>query len=1335
MSGPILQALAKQRDQQSLLRRAKRSVTNDDDEFISKTPLHERPFDPSLAPQQLAHAKQRIRDLEAACTAATSEMTMLKNSMIAKDDILRYVRESVLHDCLLWSSNSSEPVAATGAAGSTTTDRRAEYQRTLKSMLDVELLHSMSFEADKTLLLDQLVQLEEKVRLMTSKDAARVKAIRERDCRIEELELTNEELRGVISSLKASLSNSELALAQATDEISGMKEQRRVQTQMNKSLEEDIRRQASEINKREAAVRETTDRMKALQEQLDSMTSASSQNGDQQLSVSAVTQGKQFCLDAARAAEQLVKADSFDTTGKVLQAVQEANDRLRGIASEAGLQVVADMMKHGSRCTQLLLQNLKLALKREEDSSAAVLARENILNEQVMSLEKPLAGIAASAAAASGLDKNQRVASTAATVKQVSALLDGVSAARENCLTILAEDSLQRFATAEKDLFKGLASALSAIANQIEYEAVNNGNRSFKSGEPSPTKLPGNYSAAAAEGISKCVEDLSGLYAKSAAQLFPSSLDAKLQLRRDATSSIAQGEEFSDSAKATLAEYQLGQFDSMVTVDVVNALLQVVDRDHIAMNAARKDISNLHAALQQLQHKVSESMSEQAAASELARRNSLLRKSDEQTAESQQALVEQLCKDVLLIATAQQDALSCSSKLTPVALVSNETCMNPDGYLCARGIVHDVVDRSSAVVDSIADQLAQGDSHHPPLVKTLAQAVTLLFDTLKLERKESATLWQCFSQLAPAEMLTLLNSSVPPAVPPTGAEKKAKAAEAGYQKHLTSCRLQAIDSVREQQQLTAFAEILKPPPPPPAATSSALASQPKAPKARSSRSIDRGAADESLTSVCVESKTVQTDGTFISEEAAKKATMAAVNSAVQQIKPQMSKKKAPPTVEEAEEVLKAAGKWPRRESSIAKRDEPASQRPNWCQTDDVKKPRTEDKEVETDAELLDSFLGIAPSSPAGGAGRKRSVSYVQVFGEGGVLERLASGVEAEQGGALNALFRKFSAPSIPDCRHGSMDAPAGLVVGVTGVAAIPQRATSKYSLTSLLSKRELLSSFGSKSPDATRKGGDTSIANVGVDAQSEPGSEEDIPDDTAAAAAVSGEDPFATAGDRRASAALINRRPSTAPDQRRGSTNKKSMPMHTSNPSLPFSVASDRTAPGGPSDFYSLLLHHNKSTTSGGGAAVRPGSAASSRQGGSPHSDIDSPSSLHESSKKNLRQRAAEVEKLHSFIHNKVDPAFGVPKNPVEMRIARIQSVIGGSGASGKPPAVPGGDGRAPQRRQSVRQLVQQACGPSSTLRSSLAVVCPDKQQQQISAWDSTEAEPPQQQGHDDHSQ
>ena len=234
---------------------------------------------------------------------------------------------------------------------------------------------------------------------------------------------------------------------------------------------------------------------------------------------------------------------------------------------------------------------------------------------------------------------------------------------------------------------------------------------------------------------------------------------------------------------------------------------------------------------------------------------------------------------------------------------------------------------------------------------------------------------------------------------------------------------------------------------------------------------------------------------------------------------------------------------------------------------------------------------------------------------------------------------------------------------------------------------------------------------------------------------MSGEDPFATAGDRRASAALINRRPSTAPDQRRGSTNKKSMPMHTSNPSLPFSVASDRAAPGGPSDFYSLLLHHNKSTPSGGGAAVRPGSAASSRQGGSPHSDIDSPSSLHESSKKNLRQRAAEVEKLHSFIHNKVDPAFGVPKNPVEMRIARIQSVIGGSGASGKPPAVPGGDGRAPQRRQSVRQLVQQACGPSSTLRSSLAVVCPDKQQQQISAWDSTEAEPPQQQGHDDHSQ
>jgi hypothetical protein len=61
---------------------------------------YEKPFDPVEGPRQLAHAKQRIRDLEEAFASRGEELHALKGAMAKHAELMDYIKTSLLQDTL-----------------------------------------------------------------------------------------------------------------------------------------------------------------------------------------------------------------------------------------------------------------------------------------------------------------------------------------------------------------------------------------------------------------------------------------------------------------------------------------------------------------------------------------------------------------------------------------------------------------------------------------------------------------------------------------------------------------------------------------------------------------------------------------------------------------------------------------------------------------------------------------------------------------------------------------------------------------------------------------------------------------------------------------------------------------------------------------------------------------------------------------------------------------------------------------------------------------------------------------------------------------------------------
>lgn len=351
MSGPILAEVNRIR------RLSQVSSKPQIDNEACKLPLSELPFDPTIGAEQLAHAKQRIRDQRREIALLEAHIDVMKEAMARRQDILDYVRQAILHDSLTLNYIHDD-------------GKRQEYQKMFMSILDGDTLHGMSASMERQLLGDQLVALNEKVRLLDARDATKSKTLKEKDQRFAQIQAERDELSLQLSRAKSHHANLYRALQETKQDLSACQESLSQAKRESEMLRKTLDATLQDMKAKESQLSAIKMQCKGLQDQIDALASQSESE-------------KAAAMESLKVAG-LMGAELgrlSDLSGGLQRGTQpwqsnlsqmiELSEKARVALSKSGTTQTGEIIKPVVRALQGQLQSLKHTFQALQESIAS----------------------------------------------------------------------------------------------------------------------------------------------------------------------------------------------------------------------------------------------------------------------------------------------------------------------------------------------------------------------------------------------------------------------------------------------------------------------------------------------------------------------------------------------------------------------------------------------------------------------------------------------------------------------------------------------------------------------------------------------------------------------------------------------------------------------------------------------------------------------------------------------------------------------------------------------------------------------------------------------------
>lgn len=297
-----------------------------------KVSISELPFDPTIGAEQLAHAKQRIRDQRHQLVHLEGHLAVLNDAMAQRQDILDYVKQMILHDAVFMSCIPDD-------------SKRAEYQRSFLSVLDGDHLHGMSTAVERGLLEEQLNGLRDRVRILDARDATKSKTIKEKDQRANSIAAERDELLLQISKSKNQYTNLYKVLQETKEDLTGSRDSvsqiKREADMLRKTLDGAL----VDLKNKEQQLATAQALSQSLQGQLDAMSNQS--DADKRAAAEAMKSVAPLSLEIARSADQASNA-KFGTPlwSTYMQLASDTLDKLATVLHAASGNAAAEQLKN-----------------------------------------------------------------------------------------------------------------------------------------------------------------------------------------------------------------------------------------------------------------------------------------------------------------------------------------------------------------------------------------------------------------------------------------------------------------------------------------------------------------------------------------------------------------------------------------------------------------------------------------------------------------------------------------------------------------------------------------------------------------------------------------------------------------------------------------------------------------------------------------------------------------------------------------------------------------------------------------------------------------------------
>ncbi|CUE72074.1 Hypothetical protein, putative [Bodo saltans] len=333
MSGPIIAEVNR------LKRLDEAKKIRGDTTEPSKVLLSELPFDPTIGAEQLAHAKQRIRDQRHQIVHLEGHLEVLNDAMARRQDILDYVKQMILHDAVFMSCIPDD-------------SKRSEYQKNFLSILDGDHLHGLSAAVERGLLEEQLNALRDRVRMLDARDATKSKTIKEKDQKANAMTAERDALQLQISKSKNQYTNLYKVLQETKEDLTGSRDAvsqiKREADMLRKTLDSAL----VDLKQKEQQLATAVSVSQSLQGQLDAMSNQS--DADKRAASEAMKSVTPLSCDILRSAEQAtnakfgtslwstymqVSSDTLEKFATVLQAASGNNaaEQLKNVVKSVSL--------------------------------------------------------------------------------------------------------------------------------------------------------------------------------------------------------------------------------------------------------------------------------------------------------------------------------------------------------------------------------------------------------------------------------------------------------------------------------------------------------------------------------------------------------------------------------------------------------------------------------------------------------------------------------------------------------------------------------------------------------------------------------------------------------------------------------------------------------------------------------------------------------------------------------------------------------------------------------------------------------------------------------------
>jgi hypothetical protein len=315
----------------------------------SKVLISELPFDPTIGAEQLAHAKQRIRDQRHQIVHLEGHLEVLNDAMARRQDILDYVKQMILHDAVFMSCIPDD-------------SKRSEYQKNFLSILDGDHLHGLSAAVERGLLEEQLSALRDRVRMLDARDATKSKTIKEKDQKTTAITAERDALQLQISKSKNQYTNLYKVLQETKEDLSGSQDSvaqiKREADMLRKTLDGTL----VDLKRKEQQLATALAVSQSLQGQLDAMSNQS--DADKRAASEAMKSVTPLSCDIVRSAEQATNA-KFGTSlwSTYMQVSSDTLEKFAAVLQAASGNSSAEQLKNVVRAISLFHAMAKVAFE------------------------------------------------------------------------------------------------------------------------------------------------------------------------------------------------------------------------------------------------------------------------------------------------------------------------------------------------------------------------------------------------------------------------------------------------------------------------------------------------------------------------------------------------------------------------------------------------------------------------------------------------------------------------------------------------------------------------------------------------------------------------------------------------------------------------------------------------------------------------------------------------------------------------------------------------------------------------------------------------------------